>query len=312
MKTYYQEIMKTTAILCISLVSMCIDVRAQYPIFYQSEGIEIYNNPAYIGLNKSLSLDLAHRNQWPEFSGNYLSSVAIASQYLGKGNGVSISFFTDNAADIVKKREMAFGYGKQINFGENHFLSLGIQGSFFGKYLDPNKLVFGETIDPQSGFAPVQEDCRTEISGFDAAAGLMYFNRYFYLGGSAKHLLQPQDGFLSNTSRLDIIYFGELGGKIRIGESLSLVPYMRYRFQGNARAGQLGLKALYKFIQLDLGLQNETIFYGGLSYQGDHFSAGYNLVAYTWFSNEVHFAHEFILGVDLNLFGKENENFFDF
>lgn len=312
MKTYYQEIMKITAIFFISLVVMCIDTRAQDPIFYQSEGIEIYNNPAYIGLNKSFSLDLAHRNQWSKFSGNYLSSVAIASQYLGKGNGVSISFFTDNAADVVKKREMALGYGKQLKFGANHFLSVGLQGSLFWRHLDPNKLVFGETIDPQSGFVPVQTEYRTEVSGFDAAAGLMYFNKYFYVGGSVKHLLKAQDGFFSSSSRLDMIYFGELGGKIKIGESLSLVPYMRYRFQGNARAGQLGLKALYKFIQLDLGLQNETIFYGGLSYQGDHFSAGYNLVAYTWFSNEVHFAHEFILGVDLNLFGKENENFFDF
>jgi type IX secretion system PorP/SprF family membrane protein len=286
---------------------------AQDPVFYSSNLTHLYNNPAMSGLNKSFSLDIAYRNQWPNLSGNYVSSVTAVNQYLGKGNGISIQVFTDNSAGTLFKREVDLGYSKTITIGEGHHLTAGVQMAFFQKRIDIDKLTFGDMIDPRTGFVyPGQQFERTVINAVDAHAGLLYYSKFMYASFSTKHLLQPNESFMAGESKLPMLIFGELGGKIEV-KDVRFVPYVRHRMQQSFNMTQGGLKVQYKGWFVEGGIQNESTFYAGLGYLGDHVKAGYNLVSYrSFFSSSHSVAHEVFLGMNLNLFKKENANFFDF
>lgn len=302
-------------LIALSVLLIAGQSMAQDPVFYSSNNVQLYNNPAMSGLCKSFAFDMAYRHQWPELSGDYISSVSIANQYLGKGHGVSLSFFTDNAGGITRKKEIMAGYAKLFKLSENHFLSIGLQASFFQKTIDWDRMTFGDMIDPRVGVVNTSTGgLRPSTSDIDLNAGLLYYNNFLYASFSVKHLLTPNESFfVGQESDLPMLYFGEVGGKIKIKENVKLVPYFRYRNQGSFGQMQLAVKAYYKDFYLEGGMQDGDVGYGGMGYNGKLIRAGYNLVAYqSFFQESFSFAHEIFLGVNLNLFKKENENFFDF
>lgn len=289
---------------------------SQDPFFYNSNTLQIYNNPAFSGLNKSFSLDFGYRNQWPELSGNYVSSVTSFNQFLGKGNGVSIQVFTDNAAKVIHKTEIDLGYAKTFKLVNKHFLSLGVQFAYYQKHFNFNNLTFGDMIDPRRGFVySTGEIPNMDIGNFDAHIGLVYYNEVFYVSLSSKHLLRPIESFYDGNNRLPILYFTEVGGKYQLND-FRFVPLIRLRVQDSFTSVQAGLKTMFKKWFVEGGYHFNSGFYGGLGYLGEHIKAGYNLVGYNLvgynLSGDHHFAHELFLGCNLNLFKKQNEHFFDF
>lgn len=300
--------------LAITLMLVSLLGWSQDPIFYSTDHMRLYNNPAFSGLNKSFSFDIGYRHQWPNITGDYVTSVTSVNQYLGKGNGVSLQFFTDNAGDVIYKREILFGYAKSFKIHEGHFLSIGVQSSYYQKHFDFDHLTFGDMIDPRRGFVyPTNEIPYVDMANFDFHAGLIYQNEFFYTGFSTKHLLRPIESFYDGNNRVPILYFGEMGGKIDLGEDWNIIPHIQYRIQDGFYAFLGGAKVKWRKLYLDGGIQDSKTFYTAFGFQSEHFQCSYDLVTYRWFTNnETYFAHEFILGVDLTLFKKENENFFDF
>ncbi|MCB9188918.1 MAG: PorP/SprF family type IX secretion system membrane protein [Flavobacteriales bacterium] len=208
-------------------VFFCSNVFGQDPIFYSSNTIQLYNNPAFAGLNKSFSMDFGCRNQWPELSGNYVSSVTSVNQFLGKGNGISIQVFTDNAAQVIYKTEIDLGYAKTIKLMDKHFLSIGVQFAYYQKHFNFNNLTFGDMIDPRRGFVySTGEIPYMDIGNFDAHIGLVYYNEVFYVSLSSKHLLRPIESFYDGNNRLPILYFTEVGGKYQLND-FRFVPLIR-------------------------------------------------------------------------------------
>lgn len=307
--------MRYTLILLVSFV--CVLGYSQDPFFYSTSNTSLYNNPAFCGLNKSFSADFAYRNQWPNSSTNYQSSVSSANQYLGKGNGVSIQFFTDNAASTTFKRELDLGYSKAFKLAEGHFLVGGLQVAYFQKNLDINKLTFGDMIDPRRGYVYPNQPVQfiDNVQGIDFNGGLMYYNDYVYASFSVKHITEPNESFYQSfaPSPLPRLFFGEIGAKFRIGEDWKIIPHAQFRKQGQFDNFLGGVKVSWKNLYLDGGYQVSDAFYTAFGYHGDHFHCSYNLVSYASLStSSTYFAHEVCLGIDLKLFKKENENFFDF
>jgi len=286
---------------------------SQDPFFYNSNTLQLYNNPAFTGLIKSFSMDFGYRNQWPELSGNYVTSITSVNQFLGKGHGVSMQVMTDNAANTIQKVEIDLSYAKSFKLVDGHYLSGGIQFAYFQKNLDVSKLTFGDMIDPRTGFIyPAQTlNVRTPISNVDLSAGLVYYNEFGYVSFSTKHLMEPNESFfVGEESNLPRLYFAELGGKIQLND-FRFVPYVRYRYQNSFSSSQVGMKAMFKSWFVEGGWQPNSGFYSGAGYLGEHIKVGYNLVGYSSFG-DYYFAHEVFLGCNLKLFKKENEHFFDF
>jgi type IX secretion system PorP/SprF family membrane protein len=107
---------------------------SQDPIFYNVQQNRLFVNPAYTGTVESFSVAMNYRNQWPQSSANYQTFTTEVNQYLGKGNGVSVLFSNDNAANTVIKREIVLGYSKRLSIKERHHLSLGFQAGYFSKH----------------------------------------------------------------------------------------------------------------------------------------------------------------------------------
>ncbi len=293
--------------------------RAQDPIFYSPGNLRLYNNPAMSGLNHGFSVDFGYRHQWANLPGDYVTSVTAFNQYLGKGNGVSLQLFTDNAANTTFKRQITLGYAKTIRLSGDHFLSVGTGLSYFQKRLDPSKLTFGGMIDPRRGYVYPTSGLgqyRTTVANVDLNAGVMYHSSFLYAGFAIKHITEPSQSFFINTTTSDVLprmYFGEVGGKIEVGEDWEFIPHVEFRSQGSFQNFIGGVKVGWKKFYLDGGLQNAETFYSALGFDSEHFHCAYNLVTYRGFStNETFFAHELYLGVDFVIFHKENEFFFDF
>jgi type IX secretion system PorP/SprF family membrane protein len=286
---------------------------AQDPVFNQTDNSRNYLNPAYIGTEKSFSADINYRNQWPELTGNYKTLAVQLNQYLGKGNGVSIHFVNDNAANTLKKTEIGLGYAKQFSIASKHHVSVGTQIYYFQKIMDWDKLTFGNMIDPRRGFVyPGSDSLIYEpITGVDFNIGLLYYNKYFFVGYVTKHIAQPNESFFGNNVRLPIRHGIQIGGKIKWND-ITFIPSFRLFQQATFQTMFASLKVKFDFIEIDAGYQFKNGVYGGLGYSSGHFNVGYN---YTLSTSKLGYSastHEIRMGCDFTLFKKENEHFFDF
>jgi len=287
---------------------------AQDPIFYNIQQNRLFVNPAYTGTVESFSVAMNYRNQWPQLSGNYKTFTTEINQYLGKGNGVSVLFSNDNAANTIFKRELVLGYGKRFSINEKHHLSLGGQIGFFAKSIDWNKLTFGNQIDPRRGFVYQSNDISNggSVFKFDFNVGLLYFTKFFFLGTSVKHLMQPNESLIGGVSRLPMLYSVQIGGKIRL-KDLELLPNISAYYQGIMMPASIvcNLSSRYKKVQLDLGYWNYNGITLGLGLNFDNYSFGYIYgMSQYYFLNAS--SHELRAVFKTKTFKKENEHFFDF
>jgi type IX secretion system PorP/SprF family membrane protein len=288
---------------------------SQDPIFYNVQQNRLFVNPAYTGTVESFSVAMNYRNQWPQSSANYQTFTTEVNQYLGKGNGVSVLFSNDNAANTVIKRELVLGYAKTVSIKEKHHLSLGVQAGYFTKHLNWQNLTFGNQIDPRTGFVYTNNDIpRTgNPFGLDFNAGLLYYTKFFFLGTSVKHLTQPNESVLGGVSRLPMLYSAQVGGKIILND-FTLLPSISAYKQGTFGPSIVyNLSSRYKKVQLDLGYWNYNGLTFGVGVNYDTFSLGYTFgMSNSSLLGPTISTHE-VRGVfKAKTFKKVNEHFFDF
>lgn len=294
-------------------ILLCTNLQAQDPVFNQTDNSRNYLNPAYISTVKSFSADINYRNQWPELSGNYKTLAVQVNQYLGKGNGVSLHFLNDNAANTLMKTEVGFGFAKQFVVASKHHFSFGTQVAYFKKTLDYSKLTFGNVIDPRRGFVYAYPDSSIfqPKHNIDFNVGLLYFNEYIFVGYVAKHVTQPDESFFDSNVRLPIRHGVQVGGKVN-WRDVDFIPSVRFFQQATFQTIFASLKVKLPIIEIDAGYQFKNGVYGGIGYYNDHFNVNYN---YTLFTSRLGFStstHEIRMGCDFTLFKKDNEHFFDF
>ena len=286
----------------------------QDPVFNQTDNSRNYLNPAYIGTEKSFSTDISSRNQWPQTSGNYKTLSFQANQYLGKGNGLSIHFVNDNAANLVFKSEFGLGYAKRFTIADKHHISIGAQVSYFQRSLNWDELTFGNMIDPRRGFVYQNPDSsiyKPKV-GVDLNAGVLYYNKFLFAGYTVKHLTQPNESVLGGSSKLPIRHGFQIGGKI-VWNDVAFIPSFRLYQQATFNTMFATLKVKFGLFEVDAGIQFENGIFGGVGFVSDNFNIGYNYTAaINNISNNNLSTHEIRLGCDFTLFKKVNEHFFDF
>jgi type IX secretion system PorP/SprF family membrane protein len=290
-----------------------VSMNAQDPVFNQTDNSRNYLNPAYIGTDKSFSADFNYRNQWPQLSGNYKTLAVQLNQYLGKGNGVSIHFVNDNAANTLKKLEIGIGFAKGVSLNAKSRLILGVQASYFKRELDYSKLTFGDMVDPRRGFVYDSQEASKggNVLGFDFNAGALYYNKHFFAGYTLKHITQPNESFVGGDAKLPMRHGIQLGGKIKWNK-VDFIPSILYYQQANFRTAFASLKVKVSWLEVDAGVHIENGIFGGVGFHSDHFNIGYN---YTLSASILGFnasTHEIRMGCDFMLFKKVNESFFDF
>lgn len=250
-------------IVAVYFVVGCDSLFAQDPEFTQFYSNPLYLNPAFAGTARCPRAVLNYRNQWPGISGTFVTYNASFDQHIDVlAGGLGVLVTEDRAGEGTLNSLAASGiYSYQLNINRVWSLKAGVQGSYYQKRLDKDKLTFGDQIDPRRGFVYTTNEniVNTKVSFVDFSAGLLAFSKRYFFGFAAHHLTQPDEAFIGGESKLPMKYTGHAGAVIPLeGRSgnASISPNILYQYQG-------------KFQQLLLGIYfNKGPLVAGLWYRG--------------------------------------------
>lgn len=197
--------------------------KAQDPEFSQFYANPLYLNPALAGSNICPRLVLNYRNQWPGLSNSFVTYNASYDQYIDKiFGGVGVVVNMDNAGEgILKTLQASLMYSYHLQAGENFYINMAVQGTFYQKSLNWDKLQFGDQIDPTLGFVlPTgeQRPDQTSVIFPDFSAGMVFGWKGIIHGGvAAHHLTEPNMAFYDqNENKLPMKLTGHLGMNINL------------------------------------------------------------------------------------------------
>jgi type IX secretion system PorP/SprF family membrane protein len=297
--------------LCTFALAMNIEVKAQDPEFTQFYSNPLYLNPAFAGSKKCPRIVMNYRNQWPNISGNFVTtSVAYDQRVDGLNGGLGFIVMQDNAAQTLKTLRASAIYAYSINVTRKFTVNLGAEATFFQKSLDWNKLTFGDMIDPRRGFVYQTNDVPRggTASGVDFSAGILGFSDKFYFGFAAHHLTEPNESLLNNDtpeSRLPMKFTGHVGAMIPIdggnGYTKSktfISPNLLFRNQGTFNQLNMGLYVKSGVMTYGAWYRNRDAFIVSVGIDADNFRIGYSYdVTISKLSLSSGGSHEVSLGI---------------
>ena len=242
-----------------TLIIASSSIHAQDPVFTQFYSNPVYLNPAFSGSNKCPRIVSNYRDQWPGFSGNFITTSVTYDQGLqGLNGGFGLIFLSDQVAKTLKSNEVSFSYAYHQHVSRTFTINYGIQTTFIQKSVDRGNLTFSDMIHPRRGFVFSTNDVisASPVNKFDFSAGIIGYSDKFYLGFAAHHLSEPTLTFLqsaSPTASNEILYrrYTVHGGtEILLGNTSlytptkkkeSLSPNFIYSRQGEYQQLNIGL-----------------------------------------------------------------------
>ncbi|MDQ3141224.1 MAG: PorP/SprF family type IX secretion system membrane protein [Bacteroidota bacterium] len=184
---------------------------SQDPLFSQYYASALHINPAFAGLSDAPRFAMNYRNQWPQLGQSFRSYVTYSASYdqnfesLKSGFGVQI-LADDAGGGLIKNSKFAGYYGYRMELPwSGHFIKAGIEVGLVNLRYDWDKFVFGDQIDPESGFLSpggtpilsreIRPD-KTSANYLDVGTGMLYYSQEFYVGVGIKHINTPDNSIL--------------------------------------------------------------------------------------------------------------------
>jgi type IX secretion system PorP/SprF family membrane protein len=245
-------------------------------------------NPAETGnLLEDYRLGGNFKNQWAwanDKNYNYRTFSAYADVALLKGTlpkgdwiGAGLVILHDNAGSgrlSVTKIFASAAYHKMLGRAKKYYLSIGVNGGYIQKGIDYDRLYFNSqwndiVYDTQT---PSGESGSDALRYFDMSAGLNFTmqvrpNVRLNIGGSAMHLLRPQESFYDAAeNRLGIRPLAHAGANIRFNEHWHIEPTLLYMNQKSASEFLASMLTGYK-LKGNGRSQGKHILYFGAIYR---------------------------------------------
>lgn len=281
----------------------------QDPLFTQYAFNKLAYNPAYAGSSGRLSLDLITRIQWVGISGaprtiSFNAHTPLRNQRIGIG----FNAYRDELGPTVNYGAMA-AFAYRIRFSATT-LCFGVQAGF--KYMDLN----WSLLNPKDQGDLLLTSQVTNKAVPDIDFGIYYYGSRFYVGLSAKHLLQNQI-LVSSTApddktsftRLRLNFYGLAGGAIPLSSTLELIPSILIKYIRDAPL-QADLNVSFMINNLlTLGAAYRTDKALAMMIQisvGKGFSIGYSYDI--WFNTLKSYnsgSHEVRIGYEFDIFQKD-------
>jgi type IX secretion system PorP/SprF family membrane protein len=228
-----------------------------YSLYFMNK---MHWNPAYAGLDHSLSITGAFRKQWVGLEGSPSSQNVNAHMplYIASG-GIGINIENDMlGAERSSSALMAYNYQMPLGSG---ILSVGLAGGIIQRALDGRKLRTPEgdytepgVIQHNDDLLPLVEETAT-LPTFDA--GLFYQSEWLDIGISAKNLVESTADFSTVSLQLKRNYFAIMDVHLEVNGSFTLHPSVFVRSDFIQTQTDLGIRVQY----------NDNIF-GGASLRG--------------------------------------------
>ena len=284
---------KTTRILIVTQLLLFIigvnnKVIGQDPIFTQFYSNPIYLNPAFAGSRVCPRFALNYRNEWPNISGNFITTAAAYDQKVeGLSGGLGLIVLTDNAAKTVKTTRASVVYAYNQSVTRKFSVNFGIEVTYFQKSLDWNKLTFGDMIDPRRGFVYPTNDLSRggTSSGIDFSAGVIGYTDKFFFGFATHHLNEPNESLMNSVDvPLPRRYTAHLGASIplevnggRYSKSKDFVsPNIIFTQQGTFQQLNMGLYVKKSSLTGGVWYRNKDAFIITVGLESEYIKVGYS------------------------------------
>jgi len=210
-------------------VSALCQQAAQYTLYTWNP---LHWNPAYAGLDHSLSATALFRKQWTNLQGAPVSqnlNVHLPLYYLGGGVGLNIENDVLGAEQITSA-ELSYNY--QLNFGSSIF-SMGLGGGLVQRTLDGTKLRTPDGQYNEPGAPDHQDDLlplgRESAMAPAIHAGIYYQSERWEAGLSVKNITESKVSLPSIQLQQKRHYFFTFSYHIDVSEKLTLTPSVMVR-----------------------------------------------------------------------------------
>lgn len=183
-------------------------------------------NPAFAGLDHSLSLSGGFRSQWTDLDGAPQTQyVYLHAPLYFLSSGVGLGLENDQIG--AQTTTTIYGaYSYQLTLGDRKYLNFGAGAKFIQKSLDGTLLrtpdgIYENIIDHQDNILPNTLENASTVS-FNA--GIYYWSPTIEAGVSVDHLSAPTIDFTTFSPVINRTYTAYLGVNIQLLDNLSLHP----------------------------------------------------------------------------------------
>jgi type IX secretion system PorP/SprF family membrane protein len=294
------------------LISTALSSRAQDPTFTQFYANPLYLNPAFAGSHGCPRFALNYRNEWPSLSGNYVTYSASYDQYfknISGGFGV-LATHDQQGQGTINTTMLGLIYSYHLKVSRKFSMMFGARAAWYQKFLDWDKLTFGDMIDPRRGFIYSTGDVpRGGSRGFfDASAGIVGYSKSFLFGFAAHHLNTPNESMIIGDSPLPMRFTGHMGADIQLGKkskysnATSIMPNVIYQYQNGFQELSVGTYIKYGSFNAGVWYRNRDAFIMTIGVNTGKFKLGYSYdVTVSKLNNGVSGgSHELSLGLNLS------------
>ena len=296
----------------ITVFTSIASANAQDPTFTQFYANPLYLNPAFAGSHGCPRFALNYRNEWPNLSGNYVTYSASYDQYfknISVGFGV-LATHDQQGQGTINTSMLGLVYSYHLTLGRKWKMMFGARAAWYQKFLDWDKLTFGDMIDPRRGFIYATGDVpRGGSRGFfDASAGTVIFNKHFFAGFAAHHLNTPNESMIIGNSPLPMRFTGHMGAEIQLGRQskyangTSIMPNVIYQYQNGFQELSVGTYVKYGAFNAGFWYRNKDALIMTIGVNTGKFKLGYSYdVTVSKLNNGVSGgSHEISLGLNLS------------
>ena len=232
---------------------------AQYSLFMMNK---LNWNPAYAGLDNSLSATGVYRAQWAGLEGNPITqnvNVHMPLYILSSGVGINLE---NDELGAERRTTGTVSYNYQLPVGRRGLLAIGLSAGLAQRTLDGSKLrtpdgdydIDASVIIHNDGLLPISQ---INASAATFGAGIYYYSERFEAGFAARNLSEPIVDLDAISLVLKRTFFFNAGGHFDLGGSLSLHPSLLVR--SDLAQTQTDVAAILQY--------NDNIF-GGASFRG--------------------------------------------
>lgn len=221
-------------------------------------------NPAFAGMDNSLSMTGIYRKQWSGLNGSPETQNFNAHMPLYiAGGGIGLGFENETIGSW-KQTSVTLAYSRQMQVGKTGILSLGVSAGLSQRQLDGSKVRTPGTVFVDEGPPLGHNDPSLTINmesgmGPTVNAGLFYQGEKLEAGLSAVNLIENELDLSTLKFKQVRSYNLYLGYNLDLGSSLSLHPSLLLKT--DVRQTQIDFSVLARY--------NENIFVGG-SFRGYH------------------------------------------
>ena len=273
----------------IVLTLVCLTSSSAYsqdPQFTQFYANPIYLNPAFAGSNGCPRFAMNYRNEWPSLTGNYVTYSMSYDQYFKNISGgiAVIALHEQQGQGTIYTSTLGLVYSYHLKVNRKFQMMFGVKAAMTNKFLDWDKLTFGDMIDPRRGFIYQTGDVQRGGSRyfFDASAGFVGFSKHFFFGFAANHLNRPDESMIIGSSRLPMRLTGHMGAEIKLGGKsqyrniTSIMPNVIYQYQNGFQEIAIGTYIKYGAFNVGAWYRNKDAFILSIGVDTGKFKLGYS------------------------------------